>query len=52
MEVTNVWKAGVYWGISGVLVDLALNTMYFGFNARGALALVLIVVASFVAHHA
>jgi hypothetical protein len=52
MEVTNVWKAGVYWGITGILVDLTLNTIYFGFNVRGAIALGLILVASLISHHA
>jgi hypothetical protein len=52
MEVTNVWKAGVYWGITGILVDLTLNTIYFGFNVRGAIALGLILVASVISHHA
>ncbi len=51
MEHTNVWKAGVYWGMSGVVVDLVLNSIYFGFNLRGACALLLIVVAGYLAHH-
>ncbi len=51
MEITNVWKAGVYWGISGVFVDLVLNSLYFGFNVRGACALALVAVAGYLAHH-
>ena len=50
IEIGDVWKAGGAWGIVSLTVDLILNSVYFGFNYRGALALVLCATAGVIAH--
>lgn len=49
-ELTNVWKAGAYWGCMHVLVDLTLNSIYFGVSIKGILALLLVGLASIIIH--
>lgn len=50
IEVGDVWKAGVTWGLCSLTVDLMLNTLYFGFNWRGISALSLCAVSALIAH--
>jgi len=50
IEKTNVWKAGAYWGLIAVLVDLSLNCIYFGVNIKGIIALMLIAIAGILIH--
>lgn len=50
VEFGDVWKAGVAWGMTSLTVDLILNTVFFGFNARGIIALMLCAVAGLIAH--
>lgn len=42
----GVWRAGVVWSAAGLLVDLVLNTYFFGFELRAAFSLVLIAIAA------
>lgn len=46
----DVWRAGVLWGVVSLTVDLTLNTLHFGFNARGAIALLLCGVSALLVH--
>ena len=46
IEKHGVWKAGVFWGVVAVIVDCILNCIFFEFNLRGVLALILIGVAA------
>ena len=50
IELTNVWKAGVLWGLISLVVELVLNTIYFGFNAKGIVALALCAIAAAIVH--
>ena len=50
IEVGNVWKAGVTWGLCSLTIDLILNTVYFGFNWRGAMAMGLCGLSAIIAH--
>ncbi len=50
VEISNIWKAGVYWGLCNVIIDLVLNTIYFGFNIKGTLALLLCAISAFLVH--
>ena len=50
IELTDVWRAGVLWGFVGLVVDLCLNTCFFGVNWRGAVALALCAVAAVISH--
>ena len=50
IEIGDVWKAGVVWGLVSLVVDLSLNCYYFGFNWRGVLALSLCVIAGLIVH--
>ena len=50
VEVGNVWKAGVTWMVCNLLVDLSLNTYYFGFNWKGIIAICLCAIAAFIVH--
>lgn len=50
IEIGDVWKAGVTWGIVSLTVDLTLNTLYFGFNVRGVIALGLCGLSAFIVH--
>lgn len=51
IEISDVWRAGVTWGLISLVVDLSLNTYFYGFNWRGISALVLCGLAAFIAHH-
>ena len=50
IQLGDVWKAGVVWGMVSLNTDLILNIFYFGFNARGVVALVLCACAGLIAH--
>ena len=50
IEIGDVWKAGVVWGMISLTTDLILNTIYFGFNMRGTFALILCALAGVIAH--
>ena len=50
IEIGDVWKAGVTWGIVSLSIDLTLNTLYFGFNVRGVIALGLCGLSAFIVH--
>lgn len=50
IEVGDVWKAGVTWGLTSLIVDLTLNTLHFGFNPRGVIALALCGVSALIVH--
>ena len=50
IELSDVWKAGVIWGLISLSVDLTLNTYYFGYNWRGMVALGLCGLAAIIAH--
>lgn len=46
VDIWGVWRAGVLWAAVGLVVDLALNAYYFGFEPRAALSLALIALAA------
>lgn len=50
IEVGDVWKAGVTWGLCSLIIDLILNTCFFGFNPNGIIALLLCAVSAFLVH--
>ena len=50
VELGDVWKAGVIWGMCSITIDLALNTWYYGFNWKGILALCLVAIAALIVH--
>lgn len=50
IHLSNVWRAGVLWGVVSLFTDLVLNSYYFGFNWRGMLALILCLIAALIAH--
>ena len=50
IEVGDVWKAGVTWGLFSLTIDLILNTAYYGLNWRGIVALLLCALAALIAH--
>lgn len=50
IELGDAWKAGVTWGLINLSVDLILNTFYFGYNAKGVLALCLCALSALLAH--
>jgi len=51
IEITDVWKAGVVWGLVSLLVDLILNSYFFGYNWRAIVALVLCAIAAIISHN-
>jgi hypothetical protein len=51
IESGNVWRAGVICGICGLVVDLCLNSYFFGVNWRGVIALLLCALASTIVHN-
>lgn len=50
VELGDVWKAGVTWGLISISVDLALNSYYLGFQWKGAVAMLLCALATAIAH--
>ena len=50
IEISDVWRAGVTWGMCSLVVDLALNSYYYGFNMKGVIALCLCAVAALILH--
>jgi hypothetical protein len=50
IELGDVWKAGVAWGLISLTIDLTLNSVYYGFNWRGIVALCLCGVAALIVH--
>jgi hypothetical protein len=48
IALSDVWRAGVLWGLVGLIVDLVLNTYFFGVSWRGAIALALCALAAFI----
>lgn len=50
VDASDVWRAGVVWGVCSVVVDLVLNTLYFGAEWRGIVALLLCSLGAWVAH--
>jgi hypothetical protein len=50
IELGDVWKAGVIWGVTSLLVDVTMNSIYFGFNWKGILALAMCGLAAALIH--
>lgn len=50
IELGDVWKAGVTWGLCSLSIDLLLNCYFFGFNWRGIVALLLCAISAVIAH--
>lgn len=50
IKLGDVWKAGVTWGLVSLVTDLTLNTLFFGFNFRGVVALLLCGIAALISH--
>jgi len=50
IEISNVWKAGVTWGLCSLTTDLLLNTWFYGLNLRGVVALLLCGLSALIAH--
>lgn len=50
IQISNVWRAGVLWGVVSLFTDLVLNSYFFGFNWRGVVALILCMIAALIAH--
>jgi len=50
IEVGDVWRAGVTWGLCSLTVDVILNCYFFGFNVKGVIALVLCAIAGVISH--
>lgn len=50
IEIADVWRAGVTWGLVSLTIDLILNCTYYGFNWRGVLALCLCGIAALIVH--
>jgi hypothetical protein len=48
VELLDIWKATFIWGAISVAVGIPLNGIFYGFNSRGVLAALLILVAGFV----
>ena len=51
IEIGDVWKAGVTWGLCSLFTDLILNCIYFGFNMKGVIALLLCAIAGIIVHN-
>ena len=50
IELSNVWTAGVTWGICSLTVELILNSYFISFSWKGAVALILCLIAGLIAH--
>ena len=50
IEISDVWKAGVIWGLTSLIVDITLNCYYFGYNWKGIAALCLCGIAALIVH--
>lgn len=50
VEIGDVWKAGIAVGICDVLVQIALNSYFYGFNPKGVIALALIILAGIISY--
>ena len=50
IEIGDVWRAGVTWGLCSLTVDLILNCYFFGFNWTGVVALCLCGAAALIVH--
>ena len=50
IEISDVWKAGVIWGLTSLTVDITLNCYYFGYNWKGIAALCLCGIAALIVH--
>lgn len=50
IEMGDVWKAGVTWGLCSLTIDLILNCYFFGFNWKGVIALCLCGAAALIVH--
>jgi hypothetical protein len=50
IELGDVWKAGVIWGLCSLTIDLILNCYFFGFNIKGVIALILCAIAGVISH--
>ena len=51
IEIGDVWKAGVTWGLCSLSVDLILNSYHFGFNVKGVIGLCLCALAGIIVHN-
>jgi len=51
VELGDVWKAGVVWGVISLSVDLTLNSWFYGFNWKGLIALCLCGIAATIVHN-
>jgi hypothetical protein len=51
LELGDVWKAGVIWGVISLFVDLTLNSWYYGFNWKGLVAMCLCACAAIIIHN-
>lgn len=50
IALSNVWRAGVMWGVISLVTDLILNSYFFGFNWKGVIALLLCMLAAVIVH--
>ena len=50
VEVSDVWRAGVLCMITSLIVDLMLNSIFYSYNPRGVVALVLCAIAAYIVH--
>ena len=50
IEIGDVWRAGVTWGVCSLIVDVTLNCYYFGFHWKGIVALTLCAIGAFILH--
>ena len=50
IEIGDVWKAGVTWGLCSFTIELILNCYFFGFNWKGVVALCLCALATVIVH--
>lgn len=50
IEIGDVWKAGVAGAFISLIVNLILNTFFFGLNVRGIFALLLCALAGMIVH--
>jgi hypothetical protein len=46
VPVIGVWRAAILWGAITILVDCTLNSIFFEYNFKGIVALILVILAS------
>lgn len=48
VEDYGIWRASVTWGVITILVELPLNSIFYGFNWRGLVAVLLVALAALI----